>query len=106
MVIEARPSGFDKGSALRAFMQEEPFIGRTPIFIGDDTTDEDAFRVAQELGGIGIKLGPGDTIARMRIADVASVHALLQGLAQISARPQANEAMAEDAPLLADTTAH
>lgn len=106
MVIEARPSGFDKGSALRAFMQEEPFIGRTPIFIGDDTTDEDAFRVAQELGGIGIKLGPGDTIARMRIADVASVHALLQGLAQISARPQATEAMAEDAPLLADTTAH
>ena len=54
----------------------------------------------------GIKLGPGETIARMRIADVASVHALLQGLAQISARPQATEAMAEDAPLLADTTAH
>jgi trehalose 6-phosphate phosphatase len=83
MVIEARPSAFDKGAALRAFMQEEPFAGRVPIFIGDDRTDEDAFRVAQELGGVGIKLGPGDTIARMRIADVHSVHALLRGLSDL-----------------------
>ncbi|MHA6297313.1 trehalose-phosphatase [Devosia sp. CAU 1758] len=106
MVIEARPAGFDKGSALRAFMQEEPFAGRTPIFIGDDTTDEDGFRVAQELGGIGIKLGSGETIARMRIADVASVHALLQGLAEMSARPQASNALTDEEPILADTTAH
>ncbi|SMQ72108.1 trehalose 6-phosphatase [Devosia lucknowensis] len=106
MVIEARPSGYDKGSALRAFMQEEPFRGRTPIFIGDDTTDEDAFRVAQELGGIGIKLGPGETVARMRIADVASVHALLRGLAEITTRPQAAEELEQEDPILAETTAH
>lgn len=85
MVYEARPAGLDKGTALRAFMQEEPFAGRVPVFIGDDRTDEDAFRAAQELGGIGIKLGPGTTAARMRIADIASVYALLQGLADISA---------------------
>jgi trehalose 6-phosphate phosphatase len=96
MVLEARPTGFDKGQALRAFMQEEPFIGRTPVFIGDDRTDEDAFRAAQELGGIGIKLGPGETAARMRIADVASVYALLGGLGDI-----AGQASAED---LAPTT--
>jgi trehalose 6-phosphate phosphatase len=104
MVIEARPTGFDKGSALRAFMQEEPFVGRIPVFIGDDTTDEDAFRVAQELGGIGIKLGPGETVARMRIADVASVHALLKGLADVTTRPQRADTIAEDTPILADTT--
>ncbi|SFV29468.1 trehalose 6-phosphate phosphatase [Devosia crocina] len=97
MVLEARPTGFDKGAALRAFMQEEPFAGRTPIFIGDDRTDEDAFRAAQELGGVGIKLGPGETAARLRIADVASVHALLRGLGDITHR---------DEPLLAETTAH
>jgi len=84
MVYEARPHGFDKGAALRAFMQEEPFRGRVPVFIGDDRTDEDAFRAAQELGGIGIKLGPGDTVARMRIADIASVYALLRGLADMA----------------------
>lgn len=86
MVFEARPRAVSKGTALRAFMQEEPFAGRIPIFIGDDTTDEDAFIAAQELGGIGIKLGRGETAARMRIADVASVRALIQGLADIAAR--------------------
>lgn len=88
MVLEARPAGFDKGAALRAFMQEAPFRGRTPIFIGDDRTDEDAFLAAQELGGVGIKLGPGDTVARMRISDVQSVHALLKGLGKIARREQ------------------
>ena len=86
MVFEARPRGISKGTALRAFMSEEPFLGRTPIFIGDDTTDEDGFIAAQDLGGIGIKLGEGDTAARMRIANVASVHALIQGLGDIAAR--------------------
>ena len=86
MVFEARPSGVNKGDALRAFMREEPFIGRTPIFIGDDVTDEDGFIAAQELGGVGIKLGEGETSARMRIANVASVHALIKGLGDIAAR--------------------
>ena len=86
MVVEARPRGISKGTALRAFMEEEPFRGRTPVFIGDDTTDEDGFIAAQELGGVGIKLGQGDTAARMRIADVRSVHALLQGLGDLAAR--------------------
>lgn len=88
MVCEARPRGVSKGEALRAFMLEEPFVGRTPVFIGDDVTDEDAFIAAQDLGGVGIKLGDGDTAARMRIADVGSVRALLQGLGDIAAREQ------------------
>lgn len=86
MVLEARPRGVSKGEALRAFMREEPFLGRTPIFIGDDTTDEDAFIAAQDLGGVGIKLGDGETAARMRIPNVASVHALIRGLGDIVAR--------------------
>lgn len=82
LVFEARPSGIDKGEAIRAFMQEAPFLGRLPIFIGDDLTDEDGFRAVQDLGGVGIKLGPGDTTARLRIADVAAAHALIRGLAE------------------------
>ncbi len=86
MVLEARPRSASKGEALRAFMREEPFLGRTPIFIGGETTDEDAFIAAQELGGVGIKLGEGRTAARMRIDNVASVHALIKGLGDIAAR--------------------
>lgn len=86
MVFEARPRGLSKGTALEAFMREPPFMGRTPIFIGDDQTDEDAFAAAQALGGVGIKLGPGATVARMRIADIASVRALIRGLGEIAAR--------------------
>ncbi len=99
MVLEARPVGIDKGAALRAFMKEEPFLGRTPIFIGDDRTDEDAFVAAQELGGIGIKLGAGETAARMRIADVDSVLSLIQGLGDFARHGPVNT------PILADTTA-
>jgi trehalose 6-phosphate phosphatase len=91
MVLEARPRGVNKGEALRAFMREAPFAGRTPIFIGDDVTDEDGFIAAQELGGVGIKLGDGETAARMRIANVASVHALIQGLGDIAARDREAE---------------
>ena len=86
MVLEARPRAASKGEDLRAFMREEPFLGRTPIFIGDDTTDEDAFIAALDLGGVGIKLGDGETAARMRIPNVASVHSLIRGLGDIVAR--------------------
>jgi trehalose 6-phosphate phosphatase len=89
MVIEARPKSISKGAALRAYMREEPFAGRVPVFIGDDTTDEDAFIAAQELGGIGIKRGHGETAAKMRIADVASVHALIKGLGELASKASA-----------------
>lgn len=89
-IIEARMRGISKGEALRAFMRETPFLGRAPIVIGDDPSDEDAFIAAQELGGVGIKLGEGETAARMRIADVASVLALLDGLGTIVARDREN----------------
>jgi trehalose 6-phosphate phosphatase len=42
-------------------------------FIGDDLTDEAGFRVVNQAGGIAVKVGPGDTVAEWRLADVASV---------------------------------
>jgi trehalose 6-phosphate phosphatase len=80
MVIEARAAGVDKGNAVTGYMQDAPFVGRTPIFIGDDVTDEDGFAAAQGLGGIGIKVGPGDTAARYRIPATADVPAVLDAI--------------------------
>ena len=45
--------------------------------LGDDTTDEDAFTAAQDLGGIAVKIGPGDTVARASCPDPAAVRAWL-----------------------------
>lgn len=74
MVAELSFARLDKGSAVAAFMAEAPFAGRLPVAIGDDTTDEDAFRAAQALGGIGIRIGGTDTCARARFADIDAFH--------------------------------
>jgi len=56
-VIEAKHSGSDKGVGVRALLQEPPFLGRVPVFGGDDTTDMDVFRILPELGGEGFSVG-------------------------------------------------
>ena len=81
MVVEATPAGGDKGTVIREFMREPPFAGRRPVFIGDDCTDEDGFRVVTELRGIAVKVGEGRTRARFRIASVAALGAWLRALA-------------------------
>lgn len=75
MVVELRPNGSDKGAAIRRFMEMPPFEGRTPVFIGDDVTDEAGFKVVNDLGGHSIRVGNGSpTAARFQIADVSSLH--------------------------------
>ncbi|PZN30490.1 MAG: trehalose-phosphatase [Proteobacteria bacterium] len=82
-VLELRPSGYSKGSAISAFMEEAPFAGRTPVFIGDDVTDEDGFRVVNALGGLSMRVGrTGASEARHRLPDVAAVHRWLDDLLQ------------------------
>jgi trehalose 6-phosphate phosphatase len=56
MTWEIRPVGADKGRAVDVVMRRDPFAGRTPIFIGDDVTDEDGMRVARAMGGFGLRV--------------------------------------------------
>jgi trehalose 6-phosphate phosphatase len=56
-VIEIKPSRFNKGTAVQALMGHAPFLGRMPLFIGDDTTDEAVFAILPELSGLGFSVG-------------------------------------------------
>lgn len=76
-VVEVKPVGTDKGSAIEAFMAETPFRGRRPVFIGDDVTDEHGFAIVNRLDGLSIKVGPGRTCARWRLPDVTAVRGWL-----------------------------
>lgn len=77
-VVELVRPGADKGGAVRAFMGHPPFAGRRPIFVGDDITDEDGMRAAEELGGLGITVGERPSaVARYKLADPAAVIAWL-----------------------------
>ncbi|WP_157216300.1 trehalose-phosphatase [Flavisphingomonas formosensis] len=58
MVFELRAPGAGKGGALRTLLADASMAGTTPIFLGDDVTDESAFAAARELGGFGILIGP------------------------------------------------
>ena len=78
-VLELLPKGIDKGSAVAAFLEEPPFVGRTPVFVGDDLTDEHAFAIVNARGGYSVKVGAGRTLARYRLADVAAVRQWLEG---------------------------
>lgn len=74
-VVELRPQGINKGTAVQAVADRWP--DRTPVYIGDDTTDEDAFRALADRG-LTIKVGEGDTIARYRLPDIEAVVAYLR----------------------------
>jgi len=80
-VFEARPRGIHKGSAVCRLMQTPAFAGRRPVFVGDDVTDEDGMAAAQALGGVGIKVGQGSSIAHERLHGPAAVYDWLRGLA-------------------------
>ena len=57
-VIEVKPAAHTKDSAVSAFMEEEPFRGRQPIFIGDDQTDYGGFAAVRRFDGLAIAVGP------------------------------------------------
>jgi trehalose 6-phosphate phosphatase len=85
MVMEIKPHRYTKATAIEAFLGESPFAGRTPVFVGDDFTDEDGFRVVEAHGGISVAVG--DRVrAQRRIADPSGVR---EWLARIAALPGA-----------------
>ncbi len=67
-VVELRPEGLTKGTAVRRIAKQHP--ERTPVYLGDDTTDEDAFAALQDLDrdAVTVRIGEADTRADYRLA--------------------------------------
>lgn len=73
-VVELRPASSDKGTAILSLLEEAPFRGRLPVFIGDDLTDESGFAVVNARGGLSVLVGRREpSAAHYGLADPAAV---------------------------------
>lgn len=85
MVIELVVVAADKGTAVDR-LRDHTGAGNV-LFIGDDVTDEDAFGVLTN-DDLGIKVGPGDTLAKHRVDDPTAVAELLTTLLELRRPPE------------------
>jgi trehalose 6-phosphate phosphatase len=80
--IELKAPGYDKGRAIETFLSVPPFLGRTPIYIGDDKTDEAGFAAVSAHGGLAYSVGRLRPGARGVFSRPSDVRALLVGFAE------------------------
>jgi trehalose-phosphatase len=76
-VVELLARDADKGRAITELRRR--WSPASTVFVGDDVTDEDGFRVLGP-GDVGVKVGAGDTAAGRRLADPDAVRAWLESL--------------------------
>jgi len=57
LVVEIKQTGVTKATGVRELMTYPPFIGRRPVFIGDDVTDQSVFAVVPDFNGISMGVG-------------------------------------------------
>lgn len=80
LVVEISVRPMDKGSALSALIAGEP--GRRVLFAGDDVTDETAMAVLRPQD-VSIRVGPGESLARHRLAGPTEMVRALELLAEL-----------------------
>ncbi len=76
--IELKAPGYDKGRAVACFLAAPPFLGRTSIYIGDDTTDEAGFAAVSARGGYAYSVGRPRPGARGVFGSPSDVRAWLK----------------------------
>jgi trehalose 6-phosphate phosphatase len=77
-VLELAVTDADKGSALLRLAAE--LGAAATVYLGDDVTDEDAFRALRDTD-LTIKVGDGETAAAHRVPDPVAAVAVLERLA-------------------------
>jgi trehalose 6-phosphate phosphatase len=84
-VVELRPADANKAMAVEAFMQEPPFQGKRPLYLGDDLTDECAFRWVNDASGFSVAVGVvRETAATTHLPSVQAARQWLRGLVALS----------------------
>jgi trehalose 6-phosphate phosphatase len=86
-VAEILPSAAGKGKVIEQFLHASPYKGRRPIFIGDDLTDENGFKTVNARGGLSIRIGAGETIAKVRLGTPADLRHCLSAWASEGTLP-------------------
>lgn len=82
-VLELRPPmEWHKGSAILWLAERFQIAPAAIIYLGDDATDEDAFRALSPLGCLTFRVGSGPTSARWQISDVEDACDLLEFVLQ------------------------
>ncbi len=83
MVFELAPVAASKDCAVSGVLGEPPFLGRIPVYLGDDECDEEAFRRVNALGGLSVRVGapPRPSVAR---AGLPSVDATIEWLRRLT----------------------
>jgi trehalose 6-phosphate phosphatase len=80
-VAEILPAAAGKGRVIASFLDESPYRGRRPIFVGDDLTDEHGFETVNARGGISVRIGMGPTLASVRLPSPAALRECLRAWA-------------------------
>lgn len=85
-VLEVRPDvAWHKGEAVLWIIKQLNLKGRLLCYVGDDETDEDAFRVLQRFTALTIRVGRRkQTCASYYVSSVADVHDLIGKAADLS----------------------
>jgi trehalose 6-phosphate phosphatase len=76
-VAEILPARASKGGIIEFFLAHPPFAGRTPVFVGDDLTDELGFATLNRRDGVSVRVGKGPTIAKKRLETPAALRRCL-----------------------------
>lgn len=91
-VYEFKPRGVDKGAAVEAFLASPPFRGRTPVYLGDDLTDEHGFAMVNARGGASVRVGAREpSQAMFTLSSPGDVHAWLDSVKALLTQGAAKE---------------
>lgn len=87
MVVDVRPAvEWNKGHAVRWLLERYSSASALPIYIGDDTTDEDAFAALPEQS-LTVRVGwHPETCARFWVPDIAAVARMLSAIYELRSR--------------------